>query len=263
MASWRLAARASGQVRLNAPLVCGFSSVSWAQVRNWEEPDEHGTPIHKGLLLNFEIEADDGDDVLRTVIPVAGLLVDFLVHEGAAHCEEPRPLVLYELKQGGEFRQYVNQQLPGSPSRSVGPAIILDRIGQHVESSTEQQNAVAQAQRWYREALRQPDPIDRFLHFIIGLEALEQPLRSTLSADPHFATCSQCGHRVKTRKAVGVAKWLDGSFEAGTSSRVFRLRAQTVHPGRNFRDLRAEVEESLPTDRRGSSIPRALARSAR
>lgn len=246
MVLWRLVARASGQIRLTEPLLCGFASVPWARVRNWEEPDEHGTPIHKGLLLDFETEADDGDDVLRSALPVAGLLVDFLIHEGAAYSEEPRPLVLYELKAGGEFRQYMNQQLPGSPSRSVEPPIVLNRIDYHVESTTEQQNAVAQAQRWYREALRQVDPIDRFLQFVIGLEALEQPLRSALSAQPHYATCPECGHGVRTRKAVGVSKWLDDTFGERTSSHVFRLRAQTVHPGRNFRDLRTEVEQALP-----------------
>jgi hypothetical protein len=198
-----------------------------------------GLPVHEGLELQVVISGADLDEAVTRGRQLASLYCAALSAASRAWVNAPDPMLAYEITSGAHrraFRQWHRDvPLPTGktpvPQLSFGP--MHTRLIGLPETSVDTR-LIQMAIEFYTGAMREVEPILRFMLLWPAAEALDAPLRRRLTQvvpdQRHW------GLKACARQRAIEPKLVDDAYD---------LRSDLVHvrPGRSTRELLADAQE--------------------
>ena len=126
-------------------------------------------------------------------------------------------LQLEEEPSGYGFTQFFDLSAP-QPSRgdASSAAVIRAIDGMHT-LAPDRFSRVGRALQELRSGQGETDPVDRFLHYWMGLEALNPLLAADLRAESEITRCRACGAEVKVESSNGIRVFFEARVTDGLS----------------------------------------------
>lgn len=255
-----------GPVRTGWPHAFRFSVEGHpvhADVRTWLEEGADGRGwLYRGLRLILRFTAPDETKAIQITEAAGEHLLDVVSLTAAADVPPFRMEALYvgDFSSDGIQVVRVLNDL-GLPTAKLRKAYwnhlepVVAGIGNDPKGASER---LLRGMRWYRRALRQRTPIDRFLMLWVAVESLEPRLREHWDLEPDLQTCNYCGERLvcqacnedqgHVHSQIGVDKLLEeipqGDEDTGRACRS--LRAGIVHAYRELPEVTERAKALSP-----------------
>lgn len=164
-----------------------------------------GAAIHVGIVGDVEASGPD----MQSAILLAAQRLEAVLWIGALQSNAavgvPKLKFAIELTPGAKTTEAVQVEDNYDEVFSKKRRLDLpmnEQIGRHIHLRGT--SRIFRALHWYRKGLNEEDPIDQFMGFWVGLEALNPPLKDLLGGDPEARRCPKCGELAETPTVNGV-----------------------------------------------------------
>lgn len=218
---------------------------------------ELGKQVIDAIELEVGLEADDVDSAVVLAGTRANRWLAALAFAARASVGDARPLLVYDVTPGARERAFIQHFYQDPWPRPVIVLVdgsdvqeVVNGWGVHQERAHWE---VSRAFYWYRRALREQHPNDRFTCLWLGLEALETLLRTRMRVSVDKARCSACNRLLQDPSSAGVKAFLRATPQGEQTYRLARrLRLNLLHTvphdaetGGDPRALNTELEQAL------------------
>jgi hypothetical protein len=197
-------------------------------------PDSDGAPYQVGLRVVVQTEAPSVDDAVLFAQGLADgvmAIISFIAGVGIPHAKSTSALQVDAGISERIFTEYFDLPIP-QPSQSGAPSKALLRTLDGISGlDPPSQSRVVRAIQGLASGQREPEPIERFLKFWHGLEALNPLLERDLHARPEVRKCPKCQHEMQVPSTSGIRDFMDKNIDDGGNRyrRMRRLRVGLVH----------------------------------
>src|SRR5207245_7771798 len=255
MARYRLTFEVTPAVAIKTELNVALGPEISATFKPQTREDSYGNPVPCGLDGTCTLSAETVDDASSKGIGIVETLRSIMSLAEGVGIPRARPLVVYDASPNvvdRDFRQYYH---PPHSAVSRG-TLHIDRFQDLVHSLSEVGDVdlaarVNRAMLWYRGALADVDPLERFARYWLVLETMNPRLREVLASERFRHKCPSCGHTWSYDGIDGVKKLFHTRIRDG--DRMYRkandIRNGLQHGFRSLADLRLEAGEVLPSVR--------------
>jgi hypothetical protein len=205
-----------------------------------------GENVEIGLGFKVYVDAPSLDEALAQSAGLVGVVLNFMTLVGDMGIPLPRLELACDVTTGvreRDFCQDFYDLLPFQVSRGgFDPNILLGAIEKVGTTSSEsERDRVLNAVRWYRAGILAQDPLERFIHYWIGLEYLNPILQDVLRVEDNPTVCPACGKRVVTPTVSGIREFICRALGDSEGKRVYKaihdLRIETVHGKESLGEL--------------------------
>lgn len=202
------------------------------------------TPFDNGFRLMLEVSADSHDEAEAQAGATARLLLDCLTFFMGIPFEigmVQSTSILTPEEREGTIRASIPVTGTVAGKISEGDLAQAVRHANRVEGH-QKTGLLIRVLRWFARGAADPDPIDKFIDYWVGLEALA----NSYHGDVAPRICEACGHTLDPRPVTGLLRAyftsLDLRDEAGKVSELQSNRSDLLHEGLESRALESLTE---------------------
>jgi len=206
-------------------------------VPRWRK--ELGQLVCEAIQMQTVLDAPSLDKAVSFATARANRWLAALAFAARVPVGDGTALFAYDATPNRDEREFVQYFYDNSWPRPIVAAVegsaiqkVINAWGRHEGKA---HWAVSRAFFWYRRAIREPSPADRFTYLWLGLEALEPTLRARLKVRSETSRCSSCKRLLEDPSTAGIKAHL----AAGTKSDELYARA---------RKLRVNIVHTVPYD---------------
>ncbi len=219
------------------------------------ELDGSGTPYQTGIRLLVEVTAGSREEALLEAGSFANAVLSTLAFVSGVGVPVARPQSVLQLEEepsGYAFTQFFDLNAP-QPSRGDASSAVVIRAfdGMHT-LAPDRFSRVGRALQELRSGQGETDVVDRFLHYWMGLEALNPLFAADLRAESETTRCRACGAENRVESSNGVRAFFEARVTDGLTMyrRMRSIRVLLAHGLRGIDDnIVAEARELSPVAR--------------
>ncbi len=227
--------------------------------RRFKDPsDRIISELNYGWMIEVKLNEENIDNAITRASEMSEFFLSAFCFETGCEIYRSNIILAYEITEAVEkrvFRQYFrNLSFPFSPTQ-----VTFTSFSEHSERiwslKMEHKDRIYRAIRWFRKGIIGDDPLDQFLFFWHGLEALNSPLAEHFGCKKSIKKeierqCKVCGQKYIDTIMVkgGIEALLDDiGIDAAIRSKINEMRNGISHGFANLAELYGIAIELLPT----------------
>jgi len=200
---------------------------------------ELGQPVFDVIQMQTVLDAPSLNEAVLLATARANRWLAALAFAARVPVGDGRAIFAYDATPNRDEREFVQYFYDNSWTRPMVAAVESSAVQNVINAWGRYEGkahwAVSRAFFWYRRAIREPSPADRFTYLWLGLEALEPTLRTRLKVRSETSRCPSCKRLLEDPSTAGIKAHL----AAGTKSDKLYARA---------RKLRVNIVHTVPYD---------------
>ena len=161
--------------------------------------------FHRGIKATIDITRDSIESASEQAKDQLQAVLSMATFQSNATVKEIYLELGYEITPNSEKTEFLQVEYWQGNLFKKKRSLDMQRLQVLVEKTFEkQEKRIWRAGRWYRKALMEEDPFDRFSSFWIGLENLNKPLMILLGEEPETRNCRSCNTPYEVPFAKGI-----------------------------------------------------------
>jgi hypothetical protein len=199
-----------------------------------------------GVRLEVRVDAESQDDAFEKANIWAAAFASTLSlvsNVGIAGMQSEFACDISESEEKRPFLQlFHGLPIPSPSTGKVDERALIDVYGKLVEEKMPYSDRIGRAIAFYTKGLHEIHPLERFTSFWLGLETLNEPLRSALSASDVVVSC-ECGRKRKVSALTGVRELFRKELPDGEAAfkKARDIRVALMHSTKPLSPLLPEV----------------------
>ncbi len=205
----------------------------------WTRDKPQMPQYQSGLKIAVEVSAPSLDSAIGRAMPFANIVVTLISLISGVGIPTPVPSRVVGIPSGtpeAEFRQYF--ELPRTiPSQGdASEAVVSSALTNLSSTAPKRASRIDRALVELAAGQRDDFTLDRFLHFWMGLEALNPIFQEDYNPKPVTTKCPNCGERLPVQATTGVRAFFAGNEPGGANlyNRMRNLRVSLSHGHRHI-----------------------------